>query len=143
MLIAVLNRQALQVLTASRIAEAGILLEHQHWTGAYYLTGLGVECALKACVARAVQQHDLPNKEFINRAYTHNLRALSELDAALWLALNNDISTDTALRENWLTVWQWKDEKRYEEVSELEARSLYSATTQPVSGILEWIRRRW
>jgi HEPN domain-containing protein len=123
--------------------EAGVLLKHNHWTGAYYLTGLGVECALKSCLARAVQQHDFPDKSFINKAYTHKLEELARLDGELWVQLNDEIDVDATLRDNWNTVRQWDDERRYAVVEEAEARSLYSAATEPVSGILEWIRRRW
>lgn len=75
--VARLNRDKLRQLADSRIEEAGVLLERNYYTGAYYLTGLGVECALKACLAQAVQQHDFPDKDFVNAAYTHNLERLS------------------------------------------------------------------
>lgn len=141
--IARLNRGTLQRLAQSRVEEAALLLKHKHWTGAYYLTGLGVECALKSCLARAVQQHDFPDKSFIAKAYTHKLEDLAKLDGELWVQLNDEISADAILRDNWSTVRQWDDEKRYGIVEEAEARSLYLATTEPVSGILEWIQRRW
>lgn len=141
--IARLNRETLQLLADTRVEEAGVLLQHEHWTGAYYLTGLGVECALKSCLARAVRQHDFPDKSFINKAYTHTLEELAKLDGELWVRLNDEIDMDAALRDNWRTVRQWDDEKRYGVVEEAEAKSLYSATTEPVSGMLEWIRRRW
>jgi hypothetical protein len=57
--------------------------------------------------------------------------------------LNDEINVDATLRDNWRTVRQWDDENRYGVVKEAEAMSLYSATTEPVSGMLEWIRRRW
>jgi hypothetical protein len=141
--IARLNRETLQLLAQSRLEEAGVLLQHRHWTGAYYLTGLGMECALKSCLARAVQKHDFPDKSFINKAYTHRLEELAKLDGELWVRLNDEIDEDAALRDNWRTVRQWDDEKRYGVVEEVEAKSLYAATTEPVSGMLEWIRRRW
>ena len=140
--IARLNRGTLQLLADSRVQEARVLLQHKYWTGAYYLTGLGVECALKACLARAVERHDFPDKGFINRAYTHKLEDLAKLDGELWVRLNDEISVDATLRNNWSTVRQWDDEKRYETVAETVAMSLYAATTEPVSGVLEWIRRR-
>jgi hypothetical protein len=102
-----------------------------------------VECALKARLARAVQQHDFPDKSFINKAYTHKLEELAKLDGELWVPLNDEIGVDAILRNNWNIVRQWDDEKRYGVVEEAEARALYGATTEPVSGILEWIRRRW
>jgi hypothetical protein len=141
--IARLNRGTLQLLADSRVQEAEVLLQHRYWTGAYYLTGLGVECALKACLARAVERHDFPDKGFINRAYTHKLEELAKLDGELWVRLNDEISADATLRNNWSTVRQWDDEKRYETVAEPAAMFLYAATTEPVSGVLEWIRRRW
>lgn len=141
--IARLNRATLQGFAENRIGEARVLLREKLWTGAYYLTGLGVECGLKACLAREVQQHDFPDKSFINKAYTHDLETLAELDAKLWTDLNQEMTINSALRGNWQTVRQWRDEKRYENVVEVEAISLFEATTEPSSGVLEWIRRRW
>ncbi len=141
--IARLNREKLQALADNRIEEANVLLRHSHWTGAYYLTGLGVECALKACLARAVQQHDFPDKDFINKAYTHKLEELAKLDAGLWAELDSERRSDGKLESNWITVFQWKDERRYTVVEQVEATSLYAATTEPIAGVMEWIRRRW
>jgi hypothetical protein len=122
--IARLNRETLQLLADSRIREAELLLRHSSWTGAYYLTGLGVECALKACLARAVQRHDFPDKSFINKAYTHKLEDLAKLDGELWVELSNELDLDRKLRSNWSNVRQWDDEKRYDMVNESEATSL-------------------
>jgi HEPN domain-containing protein len=81
--IARLNRKTLQALAESRLEEARILLTNRQWTGAYYMAGLAVECALKACLARAVKEHDYPDKKFVNGMYQHNLQNLAGLDAAL------------------------------------------------------------
>ena len=141
--IARLNRGILQLLADNRVHEAAVLLKHKHWTGAYYLTGLGVECALKACLARAVERHDFPDKSFINRAYSHKLEDLAKLDAELWVALNDEIRLDATLKNNWSTVRQWDDEQRYALVEEASAVSLHEAVAEPISGFLGWIRRRW
>jgi len=143
MVVARLNRGKLQLLADSRLEEARVLLEKKLWTGAYYMTGLAVECALKACLARAVQQHDFPDKNFVNRAYTHKLKELAQLDAALWKDLQKEAGVDVKLRSNWDAVLLWDDENRYEVVEKLQAESLYVATTEPGSGVMEWIRRRW
>lgn len=71
--IAVLNRALLQSLAEERLREAKLLLDAGLFTGAYYLTGLGIECALKACIARSVKEYDFPDKEYINAIYTHSL----------------------------------------------------------------------
>jgi HEPN domain-containing protein len=142
-LVARLNRDKLQLLAESRIEEARVLLDSKCWTGAYYMTGLAVECALKAYIARAVQQHDFPDKSFANRVYTHKLKELALLDADLWAELQNEITTDFKLQSNWDAIFLWNDENRYEVVEEIEARTLYNAATQPGSGVMQWIRRRW
>jgi hypothetical protein len=113
------------------------------WTGAYYLTGLGVECALKSSLAAAVKEHDFPDKDFVNAMYVHNLEKLFKLNGALWAALQVDMKVDSTLNVNWSTVKDWDDGKRYSLVEELEARAMYDATTETKFGIVEWIRRRW
>jgi hypothetical protein len=141
--IARLNRDTLRTLAASRLEEARVLLENKLWTGAYYMTGLAIECALKSCLASAVKEHDFPDKRFVNDMYDHNLEKLFKLNAALWVALQADMKTDGKLNVNWSTVKDWDDGKRYDIVEELEARALYEATTESGSGLMEWIRGRW
>jgi hypothetical protein len=143
MIVARLNRDKLQLLADDRIKEATVLLDNRCWTGAYYMTGLAVECALKAYLARAVQQYDFPDKGFVNRAYTHSLRELVQIDGVLWGDLQKEVRADLKLRSNWDTVLGWNGENRYETVEEPVAKSLYSATTEPSSGVMEWLRRRW
>ena len=120
-----------------------MLLENKLWTGAYYMTGLAIECALKAYLASAVKEHDFPDKDFVIDMYVHKLEKLFKLDAALWAALQADIRTDAKLGVNWSTVKDWDDRKRYDVVEELVAKGLYEATIDASSGVMEWIRRRW
>ncbi|MGC2744663.1 MAG: hypothetical protein WA672_15920 [Candidatus Angelobacter sp.] len=47
------TRVDLQELAHLRLAEARLLLDGKSFAGAYYLTGLALECALKACIARS------------------------------------------------------------------------------------------
>jgi hypothetical protein len=68
---------------------------------------------------------------------------LAQLDATLWLELETEIKSDVKLRANWATVLRWDDEYRYEIVEDLVAKSLYDATTETVTGVMDWIRRRW
>lgn len=143
MIVARLNRDKLQLLTDDRLKEATVLLDNGCWTGAYYMTGLAVECALKAYLARAVQQYDFPDKGFVNRVYTHKLKELVQLDGVLWEDLQKEARADVKLRTNWDTVLEWNDENRYETVEEPAAKSLYAATTDSSYGVMEWLRRRW
>jgi HEPN domain-containing protein len=141
--IARLNRDALLTLAASRLEEARVLLENKLWTGAYYMTGLALECALKSCLAAEVNKHDFPDKNFVNAMYVHKLESLFGLNGALWAALQADIKTNQKLSVNWSTVKDWDDAKRYAIVEELEARALYDACIEPGSGIMEWIKAIW
>lgn len=143
MIVARLNRDKLRLLADSRLKEAGVLLDKAFWTGAYYMAGLAVECALKAYLASAVQPFDFPDKNFVNRAYTHKLKELAQLDAVFWEELQKEVSGDVKLESNWNMVLLWNDENRYEIEEELQAKSLYAATTEPGYGVMEWIRRRW
>jgi HEPN domain-containing protein len=141
--IARLNRNKLRQLCESRLAEAQVLLDKQLWTGAYYFTGLAVECALKSCLAGAVKEYDFPDKEFVNQMYIHNLEKLFRLNGALWAQLQADMVADTKLTVNWSIVRDWDDSRRYDVVEELAAKGLFAAVTEQGSGVLEWIRRRW
>jgi HEPN domain-containing protein len=141
--IARLNRDTLRALAGSRLEEGRVLLENRLWTGAYYMTGLAVECALKSCLASAVKEHDFPDKEFVNAMYVHNLEKLFKLNGALWIALQVDVKADAKLSVNWSTVKDWDDSKRYDTVEELQARALHEATAGPGSAVMDWIRGRW
>ncbi len=141
--IANLNRTILQTLAESRLEEGRILLANKQWTGSYYLTGLAVECALKACLARAVKEHDYPDKKSVNDMYQHDLKRLAALDAGLSVALQDDLQNDAMLAANWNTIQDWDGEKRYDIVQEQVARSMYDATADATSGVMRWIRGKW
>jgi hypothetical protein len=133
----------LQTLSQNRLEEGRILLENGQWTGAYYMTGLAVECALKACLARAVKEYDYPDKKFVNDMYQHDLQKLVSLDAALWVALQAEMKNDPKLARNWSTVKDWDDEKRYDVVVEQDAKGMYDATAEAGSGVMPWIKGKW
>jgi hypothetical protein len=56
-----MNRADLQALADLRVKEATILLDANCFEGAYYLLGYAIECALKACIAKQIKQHDFPD----------------------------------------------------------------------------------
>ena len=141
--IARLNRDTLRTLAGSRLEESRVLLENRLWTGAYYMTGLAIECALKSCLASSVKEYDFPDKQFVNAMYVHSLESLFKLNGALWAGLQADMNADSKLRVNWSTVKDWDDGKRYGIVEELEAKAMYEASTEAGSGVMEWIRGRW
>ena len=138
-----MNRATLQEISRVRRQEASALIAARQFPGAYYLLGYAVECALKACIAKQVRRHDFPDKDLVNKAYTHKLQTLLGL-AGLAQDLDRDMRSSEPLEVNWAIVKDWSESSRYQiDITEAEARDMYSATTARRHGILTWIRRRW
>ena len=98
-----MNRSDFQTLAEMRIKEALALLENQCYEGAYYLAGYAVECALKACIARNTNQYDFPpDRNTINRIYSHNLDWLDPLrEAGLEDAHQERVQSNLIFAEYW------------------------------------------
>ncbi|MFO0966677.1 MAG: hypothetical protein U0793_13980 [Gemmataceae bacterium] len=138
-----MNRNDLQQLAQMRLAEAEALLAAGHPAGAYYLAGYAVECALKACIAKGVQQHDFPDLKRVSDSWVHNLVRLVKT-AGLELDLGAALNGDTVFDENWVTVKDWKEWKRYDPgITAKEAEDLITAIKDQAKGILPWIVQRW
>lgn len=71
-----LTRGDLQELAKVRLGEARLLLDGKSFSGAYYLTGLAIECALKACIARSTEQYDFPDLKRLQNSWIHDLNQL-------------------------------------------------------------------
>jgi hypothetical protein len=50
-------RKDFQDLAMVRVRDGEVLMDAGLFDGAYYLGGLAVECALKACIAKATQHY--------------------------------------------------------------------------------------
>ena len=138
-----MNRADLQNLSRLRRQEAYQLLQADHFGGAYYLAGLSVECALKACIAKKVNRYDFPDRSLTQQAYTHNLQQLLRA-AGLEPVLRKDADASPRLGLSWAVVKDWSVESRYDlTISEALARDLYSACTARRYGVLAWIRQHW
>jgi AbiV family abortive infection protein len=136
------TRGDLKLLSQHRIREAKLLLDNNNYSGAYYLAGYSIECALKACIARQIISNTIPEKKFINDFYTHDLKILVKLAALendrLILAAAN-VNFDT----NWNLVKDWNETSRYKIYTRIEAQGLYTSITERRGGILPWIRQYW
>jgi len=137
-----LKREHLQELARLRLAEARLLLDNARNSGAYYLTGLAVECALKACIAKTTEKHEFPELERVKDSWNHDLAKLVRT-AGLWEELMKKQSGDKQFEANWLTVKDWRVDSRYEKRSGQEASDIYTATTEQDHGIMAWIERYW
>lgn len=137
-----MDRKELQALSRIRAKEAKALLDAGLPEGAYYLAGYAVECALKACIAKKTQRHEFPDKDRVNKSYTHSLVELIRL-AGLREAHDARIESDPAFRDNWLIVVSWSEDSRYLRNAAEKAQGLVNAVGNPKSGILSWLRHCW
>lgn len=138
-----MNRLELHEISRLRRREAAVLLKARRFSGAYYLVGYAVECALKACIAKQTKKHDFPDKTIAQKAHAHNLEELLKL-AGLERALETDMKANKGLELNWAVVKDWKETSRYEvAIQDSDARDLYAACTARKNGILSWIRAKW
>jgi hypothetical protein len=132
-----------QRLADERIDEARALLAVGKWGGAYYLAGYGVELALKSCIIKRLMATDaFPKKDFSKDCYTHALGRLVEL-AGLETAFDAAKGADATLKNNWLLVKDWSEEKRYHLITEAEARDLFSAVADTAHGVQTWVKTHW
>lgn len=137
-----MTRKDLQKLARIRLKEARVLLMAECYEGSYHLTGLGVECVLKACIAKLTNRHDFPDKKFVDRIYTHKLPELLGL-AGLESDLDDHATQYPVFARHWAALKGWDVNSRYELISEERARDLYQAATTRQGGILSWLKQHW
>ena len=137
-----MDRKELQALSRIRAREAKALLDAGLHDGAFYLAGYAVECALKACIAKKTQRHEFPDKDRVNKSYTHSLVELIRL-AGLRETHDARMKSDPAFRDNWLIVVSWSEDSRYLRNTAEKAQGLVNAVGNPKSGILAWLRHYW
>jgi hypothetical protein len=69
------DRAHFQRLAELRLAEARILAREGQFSGAYYIAGYAIECALKARIAALFRENEIPDGNLVNRVHTHDLTA--------------------------------------------------------------------
>ena len=138
-----MNRNDLQSLAELRVADAEILLNARRFPAAYYLLGYAVECALKACIARQIKEHDFPDRQLVLDSYTHNLEQLLRI-SGVKPQFGARVKVDKAFEVNWTTVRDWTEAARYDDnVPEVRARELLIAVMDATSGVLTWLKTLW
>lgn len=139
-----MNRTELQQLSQDRLDDAAALIVASRWSGAYYLAGYAIECALKAAVLRYVDRTGIifEDKKFAEKCWTHDLEVLvkmADLDVARGIA----ISANSQLGTNWLIAKDWNELFRYRNSTQNQAQALYDAVSDPTNGVLQWIKLHW
>lgn len=137
-----MNRNDLKLLALTRLREAKVLLANDEYSGAYYLAGYVVECALKACIAKRTKRHDFPDKKTVNESWTHGLAKLVG-PAGLEILLAAEIKADPAFSRNWANVIRWAEDSRYQPNGEREAIDLIKAIADRRHGVLRWLKQHW
>ena len=137
-----MNRQDFQQISNIRLRETNALLKARQYSGAYYLGGYVVECALKACIAKQTRRYDFPDKDRVRDSYTHKFADLIKL-----LEMTNDLKAkmkgDSNFELNWETVVRWSERSRYAKHSQADAQELYDAISDPTHGVLQWLKQYW
>jgi hypothetical protein len=133
-----------QALADLRINEAAALLALTPPlpNGAYYLAGYSVECALKACIAKKFGQYVWPNREFVQKCYTHDLNKLLEC-ANLTTLREDEGKKDSNFAQSWIIVKDWSEQSRYKMYSFHDAEQIVKAVQEPTHGVLRWIKQYW
>jgi hypothetical protein len=108
-----MNRSDLQRLSRLRVNEARALLKEGYYSGAYYLLGYAVECALKSCITKQIKRFDFPDRKLVMDSYTHDLEKLLGV-SGLKDGLQNAIRVQPALGINWAIVKDWSEQTRYD-----------------------------
>lgn len=137
-----MQRKEFQQLARTRIREAKLLLRSAEFAGAYYLSGLAVECAIKACIAKQTRRHDFPDKRRANEAYDHDPVKLAKL-AGLYGDILHDSSIHPPFAKNWTIVKDWNVDSRYKSRTRADAEALFRAIVAKSHGVFPWLRRRW
>jgi HEPN domain-containing protein len=135
------NRRDFQRLARMRLADARALIRNRNFEAAYYLTGLAVECAIKACIAKNTRRHDFPpNQAVLKDIYTHTLIKLIGA-AKIQGALDAEIRSNISFKNKWDVVKDWNVQCRYA-TGGLNAIDMYKAVAGR-NGMMQWLRQRW
>lgn len=132
-----MTRQDFQRLTRLRRRDARALLASGHIEAAYYLTGLAVECAIKACIAKNTSRYDFPpNQQVIKDTYTHDLDKLIGA-AKLKAHLETERTGNISFTSKWDVVKDWNVSSRYA-IGGLNAQDLCAVAGR--NGVMQWLR---
>lgn len=136
------RRQDLQDAAETKLQDASLLLQNGRFSNAYYLVGYAVELGFKACIARRMVEHVIPDKNFIGDIYTHVLTDLVKLAGLKW-QLDDEKEKDAEFAANWGIAGSWNAASRYEFIDQYSAQITVEAVGHPDHGVMQWIRRHW
>jgi hypothetical protein len=138
------ERTTFQKLAQLRIDEAKVLLVNGQPSGAYYLAGYAIECALKAAIAKQFRADEIPDRNLVRNVYQHDLAALLSL-AELERQLEIDRQADPELDRRWSIVKNWTEQARYAPWTKGQAEAILNAIDGDgrAGGLFQWLSTRW
>jgi hypothetical protein len=138
------DRTTFQRLAKLRLDEAKILVREREYSGAYYIAGYAIECALKARIAAQFRENEIPDKNVVNKVYTHDPTDLVRL-SGLESELNAALRADSNLDRRWSIVQNWNEQARYAIWTEQQAASMIDAVDgdDRTGGLFQWLSARW
>jgi HEPN domain-containing protein len=138
------ERTLLRELANLRLDEAKLLAREKQFSGAYYIAGYAIECALKARIASLFRENEIPDRNLVNKVYTHDLAALLSL-AELEKPLEIERQTDPDLDRRWSVVKNWTEQARYALWTEEQATAMLDAVDGDgkTGGLFQWLSARW
>lgn len=138
-----MNRDDFQRLAEEHFRDAKALLDAGLYSGAYYMCGYPVECALKACICRRTKEFDFyPEPKVHQLAWSHEIQKLIE-GSGLKGEFFASRQADQDLDVNWKSVEGWEIRSRYETHSHHDAQRLFDAISDQNHGVLACIKRNW
>lgn len=136
------SAEDLKSLAEIRLQDARTLMDNGRHSGAYYLAGYVVECALKAIIAYSFRAAVIPSKDLVNRVYTHRLEELLSL-AGLRDEKEKRARHSDEFLKNWAIVAGWTEAARYEIVDPFRADAMLNAVADETNGVLIWLKSHW
>jgi hypothetical protein len=137
-----MRRIDLQKLAQIRFDDSVKLLEARSFSSSYYLAGYSIELGLKACIARQIRSEEIPDRNLIQKVFSHEFFKLVGL-AGLAHELSNSQNDDAQFQAFWGIASEWSPESRYAIIDEMSAQLLVTAIGDPNHGVLRWIRAFW
>jgi HEPN domain-containing protein len=139
-----MNRSDFQELAQEHLRHAKALLDAGLYSGAYYMCGYVVECALKACICKGTGSYDFyPHPTDAKKAWSHKFKDLIGLTEVSG-KIKQERRGDNTLHVYWKVVEGWSAESRYDKrPRQREAEDLFTAVSDPVHGVPACIKRHW
>jgi HEPN domain-containing protein len=138
------NRKQLQRLAKERLKDSKALLAKKRWAAAYYFSGYVIECGLKACLLKYLDDTGIifRDRKYLSEltdCWTHDLGKLVKM-ADLESAFGTARGAHPNLEQFWGVVKDWKETSRYEEKTEDDARAMLDAVDNKPDGVFLWIQ---